>query len=55
MKRQPPSAPADLALEQSLLVSRTRRSGNLTVPDNIEVKKILRDLLDKSDCEEDVK
>jgi adenine-specific DNA-methyltransferase len=43
----------DIRLEQSLLVYCTRRSRNLVVPDNVEVKKIPRDLLDKCDYAED--
>jgi hypothetical protein len=33
----------------------TRRNRNLVVPDNVEVKKIPRDLLSKCDYAEDVK
>ena len=44
---------ADLALEQSLLIYCTRRSRGLAVPDNVEVKKIPRDLLEKCDYEEE--
>ncbi len=47
------SLASDLRLGQSLLVYCTRRSRNLAVPDNIEVKKIPRDLLAKCDYEED--
>ncbi len=46
---------SDIRLEQSLLIYCTRRSRNLVVPDNVEVKKIPRDLLDKCDYAEDVK
>jgi len=46
---------SDIRLEQSLLVYCTRRSRNLVVPDNVEVKKIPRDLLSKCDYAEDVK
>ena len=45
---------SDIRLEQSLLVYCTRRSRNLVVPDNVEVKKIPRDLLSKCDYREDV-
>jgi adenine-specific DNA-methyltransferase len=43
----------DLGPDQSLLVYCTRRSRGLHVPDDIEVKKIPRDLLEKCDFEED--
>jgi adenine-specific DNA-methyltransferase len=46
---------SDVRLEQSLLVYCTRRSRNLVVPDNVEVKKIPRDLLDKCDYAEEVR
>jgi adenine-specific DNA-methyltransferase len=46
---------SDIRLEQSLLIYCTRRSRNLVVPDNVEVKKIPRDLLSKCDYAEDVK
>jgi adenine-specific DNA-methyltransferase len=42
----------DIALEQSLLIYCTRRSRGLSVPDNVEVKKIPRDLLHKCDFSE---
>lgn len=45
---------SDIRLEQSLLVYCTRRSRNLVVPDNVEVKKIPRDLLSKCDYEADM-
>jgi adenine-specific DNA-methyltransferase len=45
----------DIAPTQSLMVYSTRRSRGLVVPDNIEIKKIPRDLLDKCDFEEDRK
>ncbi|HOO52254.1 MAG TPA: site-specific DNA-methyltransferase, partial [Alphaproteobacteria bacterium] len=43
----------DIDKNQSLVVYCTRRIGKLTVPDNIEIRKIPRDLLDKCDFEED--
>jgi adenine-specific DNA-methyltransferase len=43
----------DIALEQSLLIYCTRRSRGLSVPDNVEVKKIPRDLVAKCDYRED--
>lgn len=43
----------DIDKDQSLVVYCTRRIGKLTVPDNIEIRKIPRDLLDKCDFEED--
>lgn len=46
---------SDIRLEQSLLIYCTRRSRSLVVPDNVEVKKIPRDLLSKCDYAEDVK
>jgi adenine-specific DNA-methyltransferase len=46
---------SDIRLEQSLLIYCTRRSRHIVVPDNVEVKKIPRDLLDKCDYAEDVK
>ena len=51
--RQDEGMSPDIRLEQSLLVYCTRRSRNLVVPDNVEVKKIPRDLLDKCDYAED--
>lgn len=43
----------DISKNQSLVIYCTRRVGKLTVPDNIEIRKIPRDLLDKCDFEED--
>jgi len=43
----------DIAKNQSLVIYCTRRVGKLTVPDNIEIRKIPRDLLEKCDFEED--
>lgn len=43
----------DIAKDQSLVIYCTRRVGKLTVPDNIEIRKIPRDLLEKCDFEED--
>jgi len=39
--------------EQSLLVYCTRKRNKLIVPDNVEIKKIPRDLLSKCDFQED--
>lgn len=47
------SLASDLSETQSLLVYCTRRTRKLIVPDNIEIKKIPRDLLAKCDFEED--
>ncbi len=46
------SLAADISETQSLLVYCTRRSRKLIVPDNIELKRIPRDLLAKCDFEE---
>jgi len=43
----------DIAKNQSLVIYCTRRIGKLNVPDNIEIRKIPRDLLEKCDFEED--
>lgn len=43
----------DIAKNQSLVIYCTRRVGKLTVPDNIEIRKIPRDLLEKCDFEEE--
>jgi len=43
----------DISSAQSLLIYCTRQSHQLTVPDNIEIKRIPRDLLDKCDFQED--
>jgi len=43
----------DIGPDQSLLIYCTRRSKKLIVPDNIEIKKIPKDLLEKCDFEED--
>jgi len=43
----------DIGSDQSLLIYCTRKSRALELPDNIEVKKIPRDLLDRCDFEED--
>ena len=43
----------DIGQDQSLLIYCTRRRRGLTVPDNIEIKKIPRDLLSKCDFQED--
>jgi adenine-specific DNA-methyltransferase len=45
----------DIGKDQSLLIYCTRRRRGLVVPDNIEIKKIPRDLLVKCDFEEDKK
>ena len=45
----------DLAPNQSLLIYSTRRMRGLKLPDNIELKKIPRDLLEKCDFQEDKK
>jgi adenine-specific DNA-methyltransferase len=45
----------DIGKDQSLLIYCTRRKRGLIVPDNIEIKKIPRDLLNKCDFEEDKK
>jgi adenine-specific DNA-methyltransferase len=45
----------DIGKDQSLLIYSTRRKRGLDVPDNIEIKKIPRDLLAKCDFEEDKK
>lgn len=42
----------DLSSNQSLLVYCTRKSRGLRVPENVEIKKIPRDLLDKCDFQE---
>ena len=49
------SLATDIRLGQSLLVYCTRRSRKLVVPNNVEVKKIPRDLLQECDYAEDVK
>jgi adenine-specific DNA-methyltransferase len=43
----------DIGHDQSLLIYCTRRKRGLSVPDNIEIKKIPRDLLSKCDFQED--
>jgi adenine-specific DNA-methyltransferase len=43
----------DIGLDQSLLIYCTRKVRGLRVPDNVEVKKIPRDLLAKCDFQED--
>jgi adenine-specific DNA-methyltransferase len=45
----------DIGADQSLLIYCTRRRNNLVVPDNLEIKKIPRDLLAKCDFQEDRK
>jgi adenine-specific DNA-methyltransferase len=45
----------DLAPNQSLLIYSTRRMRGIKLPDNIELKKIPRDLLEKCDFQEDKK
>ena len=45
----------DIGKDQSLLIYCTRRKRGLIIPDNIEIKKIPRDLLNKCDFEEDRK
>jgi adenine-specific DNA-methyltransferase len=45
----------DIGKDQSLLIYCTRRKRGLAVPDNIEIKKIPRDLLRKCDFQEDIK
>lgn len=47
------SVSAQLGEEEALLIYCTRRTSGLKVPDNIEVKKIPRDLLAKCSFEED--
>ncbi len=42
----------EIGPDQSLLVYCTRRSRNLRVPENVEIKKIPRDLLEKCDFQE---
>lgn len=43
----------DIGEDQSLLIYCTRKSRNLKLPDNIEIKKIPKNLLEKCDFEED--
>ncbi len=43
----------DIGQDQSLLIYCSRKRSNLAVPDNIEIKKIPRDLLSKCDFQED--
>lgn len=43
----------DIGQDQSLLVYCTRKRNKLMVPDNVEIKKIPRDLLSKCDFQED--
>lgn len=43
----------DISKDQSLLIYCTRKSRNLKLPDNIEIKKIPKNLLEKCDFEED--
>ena len=43
----------DIGKNQSLVIYCTRRVSKLNVPDNIEIRKIPRDLLEKCDFEED--
>lgn len=43
----------DIGADQSLLVYCTRRACGLRLPENIEIKKIPRDLLEKCDFQED--
>ena len=43
----------DISEEQSLLIYCTRKSRNLDVPENVEIKKIPRHLLEKCDFQED--
>jgi adenine-specific DNA-methyltransferase len=43
----------DIGQDQSLLIYCTRKRNKLIIPDNIEIKKIPRDLLSKCDFQED--
>ncbi|GAX62373.1 hypothetical protein SCALIN_C31_0007 [Candidatus Scalindua japonica] len=43
----------DIGKDQSLLIYCTRKSRNLKIPDNVEIKKIPRNLLEKCDFDED--
>jgi adenine-specific DNA-methyltransferase len=43
----------DINKDQSLLIYCTRKSKNLRLPDNVEIKKIPKNLLEKCDFEED--
>jgi len=43
----------DIDRNQSLVIYCTRRVSRLNIPDNIEIRKIPRDLLEKCDFEED--
>jgi adenine-specific DNA-methyltransferase len=43
----------DISRNQSLVIYCTRRVGKLNVPDNIEIRKIPRDLLEKCDFDEE--
>ena len=43
----------DVGAEQSLLIYCTRRRRGLDVPDNVEIKRIPRDLLAKCDFDEE--
>lgn len=45
----------DIGKDQSLLIYCTRKSKNLNLPDNVEIKKIPKNLLEKCDFEEDKK
>jgi len=45
----------DIGKDQSLLIYCTRKSRNLKLPDNVEIKKIPKNLLEKCDFEEDKK
>lgn len=45
----------DIGKDQSLLIYCTRKSRTLNLPDNVEIKKIPKNLLEKCDFEEDKK
>lgn len=45
----------DIGKDQSLLIYCSRKSRNLKMPDNVEIKKIPKNLLEKCDFEEDKK
>jgi adenine-specific DNA-methyltransferase len=47
------SLAADIGQDQSLLVYCTRKMRQLRLPENVEIKRIPRDLLDKCDFQED--
>ena len=45
----------DISKDQSLLIYCTRKSRNLRLPENVEIKKIPKNLLEKCDFEEEKK